>query len=361
MPVPVKPKSLTVLLAGGGTLGSVSPLLAVIERARQQKRPWTFTFVGTRSGPERQLLEPFDVSYRPITGAKLRRYFSWHNGLLPFTLARAIGESIRILKKVKPDVVLAAGSFVAVPVAWAARMLHIPMVIYQMDVRPGLANRLIARVATHIVVAFRHHIYTFNRDKTTAIGMIARPSVLRARRAESLETLGLSTDRPVVLIVGGGTGAKALNHKVAAVAQQLTKRAQIIHITGAGKELPVTAPHYHQYAFLGELMPAALAAADVVVTRGGLATISELTALGKPSLIIPMPESHQEENAEFLRRHNAAAVLSQQGLTPQQLAKAIERLVTDFKLQKLFHENIKKLYEPDGLDHLLTIIDTTAR
>lgn len=356
-----KSKKINVLLAGGGTLGSVAPLLAIVEKARQDHLPWTFSFVGTKHGPESRLIsEQHGIPYTAIAEAKLRRYFSWRNSIMPLALGAAFWQAVRAIRRHRPAVIVAAGSFVAVPVLWAAKFLRVPSVIYQMDIQPGLANRLMAPIATQIVVAFRHHVYAFERSKTTAIGLLVRPSILKARHAAALTVFGLSDAKPTLLVVGGGTGARMLNQKVEQSLDILTKHIQIIHITGTQKGNARMAKDYYQFDFLGQQMADALAAADVVVARGGLATMSELAALGKPSLIIPLPDSHQEQNAEFLRRHNAAAILSQKGLSVEQFTKAIIRLVEDHHLRKVFSENIKKLYEKDGLDRLIGIINGLA-
>lgn len=349
-----------VLLTGGGTLGSVTPLLAVAEYTQKRGWLWQFTFVGTRRGPERELVRQYQVPFVTIVEVKWRRYFDWRNFVTPFAFVVALCQALWLVRKFQPDVVVGAGGFVSVPLVLAARLHGRPAIIYQLDVHVGLTNRLLAPLAQRIAVAFRHHLYQFDRAKAALVGLIARPGVRAGSREHARVVLGVDSRRPVILVLGGGTGATAINQKVKQSLPQLVVDYQLIHLTGRGKSFAANASHYHQFQFLTDTMSEALAAADVVVCRAGLATIAELSALGKVSLIIPLPDSSQKANAEFLSRHAAAAVLAQETWSTQQFVDVIKRLLTDQALRQQLQRNIKKLYDENGLARFVELIKEGA-
>lgn len=327
---------MTILFTGGGTMGSVTPLLATAERLTQHE----LHFVGTRRGPEGAVIRERGNEFTAIMSAKFRRYISPWQLLVPFQLLVAMWQSWRVLRRVKPDVIVGAGSFVDVPVVWVGRLLRIPCIIHQQDVQPGLAITLMAPFASTITVAFEESLHDFPRAE-----WIGNP-VRDLTPTTSAFTLDKSV--PTVMIMGGGTGAQAINELVTS---ELCESANVIHVTGharEGKMEHIDHPRYHKREFLGEEMKEALQKADVVVSRAGLGSITELAALHKPSIIIPMPQSHQERNAQLLTQEGAAIVLDQHALTPDTFRDTIVQLIEDSNRQEQLRTAIGALMPEDA-------------
>ncbi|HBF66909.1 MAG TPA: hypothetical protein DDW36_00605 [Candidatus Magasanikbacteria bacterium] len=295
-----------ILFSGGITLGPVAPLLSVAHKLQKKYPDWVFHFVGTRCGIERAVVEKEGLIYHAIPSAKLRRYMSIHTLLDFFNFACALVVALFLLLRIRPQVLISAGSSVSVPLHWIARVLHMPTLIHQQDVKPGLANRLMKHGATRITVACPESVRFFNADKTVCIGNPVREE-LKAEPVYARATLKLEENVPVILFMGGGTGALHINRLVEKLLPQLTPVAQVIHLTGKDKSNIPPQAHYRSYDFLdAEGMRLMYAAADVVVTRAGFSTITELSYLGKAAVLIPIPGSHQEANARYCEEHGAA-------------------------------------------------------
>ncbi|HZK66387.1 MAG TPA: undecaprenyldiphospho-muramoylpentapeptide beta-N-acetylglucosaminyltransferase [Chloroflexota bacterium] len=322
--------TLRVLLAGGGSGGSSAPVLAVAQELRRRGE-CEFLYVGTSTGPERELVESLHIPFRSVSAGKLRRYWDVQNLLDLIRIPLGLAEAVAVVRGFRPQVAFAAGGFAAVPPLLAANLLGVPTVVHQQDVEPGLANRILAPFATRITVTFPSSLSHFPRHKTRMTGNPVREEVLKASPGEAGSLFGLEPGIPLVLATGGGTGAVGLNQLVAGAAPSLTPTTQLLHITGRGKSMPAPAagPRYRQLEFLAEGMGHALAASTLVVSRAGLSTLTELAALGKPSILIPMPGSHQNANAALFAREGAALLLREAELDSERLAGTILGLMAD--------------------------------
>lgn len=318
-----------VLFSGGGTLGPVTPLLAVAAEIRRRQPDTVLTWFGTKTGPERALVEAAGIKFVAIPSGKLRRYASGSNILDVFRIAAGCFAAFWLLLRDRPNVIVSAGGFVAVPVVWAGWLLRIPSHIHQMDVRPGLANRLCQPFARSISVSLEKSLADFPKKKTVWTGNPVRPELLTGSRAEAEKIFYLDAGVPTVLALGGGTGSSALNALVKGASHFTQRTCQIIHLSGKGKKDVHVAIRYHQLEFLAADMRHALAAADVVVARAGMGSLTELAALGKPAIIVPIPKSHQEDNARYFAARGAAIFLDEPSLTPERLAAEIKSLLTD--------------------------------
>jgi UDP-N-acetylglucosamine--N-acetylmuramyl-(pentapeptide) pyrophosphoryl-undecaprenol N-acetylglucosamine transferase len=337
-----------ILFSGGGTLGSVSPLLAVADRLRADGHQ--LAFVGTAGGPERAVVEAAGISFSSLTAPKLRRYFSFRHLLIPFELGFGLCQAARLLRRLKPAVIVSAGGFVSVPLVWVGRWRRIPAVVHQQDLEPGLANRLMAKAAARITVAFEESRAGFARfaEKVVWTGNPVRSLT------PTTTTLSIDSAFPTVFVTGGGTGAQAIN---ALVTPALCERANVIHLTGRGRAVhDFTHPRYLAREFLGAEMAEAFAKADLVVARAGLGTISELAALGKAAMIIPMPDSHQQRNADLLARHQAAVVVDQATLTPENFTAQVLALLADRGRRAALGQAIHALAQPDAGERFVQAI-----
>lgn len=346
--------SARILLAGGGSGGSATPVLAVAQALRRRQADCEFLYVGTREGPERALAEAQNLPFAGVSSGKLRRYWDTRNLTDPIRIVRGLAESSALVRQFRPTVAFAAGGFAAVPPMIAARMFGALTLIHQQDVEPGLANRLLVPFASRITVSLETSLAHFPRGRTEVTGNPVRQEVLHAQPDEALRALGLDADLPIVVITGGGTGALSLNRIAAAAAPTLVDRAQVVHLTGRGRGVSslTSSPRYRQIEFLVAEMPHLLAAATLVVSRAGLGTLTELAALGKPSIIIPMPGSHQWANAHAFSRLGAIEVVDQLVATPDSLSAHILGLLDDEPRRTLLGRAIAASMPRDAADRI---------
>ncbi|HTM68976.1 MAG TPA: UDP-N-acetylglucosamine--N-acetylmuramyl-(pentapeptide) pyrophosphoryl-undecaprenol N-acetylglucosamine transferase [Candidatus Binatia bacterium] len=351
-----------IVFAGGGTLGPVTPLLAVIREARAAEPAATFAWIGTEGGPEERLVAEAGVPFHAISAGKLRRYFSWRNLTDPFRVVGGFFASRALLRKLRADAVVSAGGFVAVPVAWAARSLGIPVHVHQQDVRPGLANRLSLPASSTMSVALESSLADFARRRPVWTGNPVRPELSGGSPAEAARIFGLEQGLPTVLIMGGGTGAAGLNKLVWGSLPSLLARTQIIHVAGPGKTDPsVAAMRYRQYELLTAELPHAYAAADLVVTRAGMGALTELAALGKPAIIVPMPGSHQEDNARAFEAGAGATVLDERRVATEAFAAAVIGLAGDESRLEAAAEGMRRMHKPGAAAAIAAMVLEAAR
>jgi UDP-N-acetylglucosamine--N-acetylmuramyl-(pentapeptide) pyrophosphoryl-undecaprenol N-acetylglucosamine transferase len=352
-----------IVLAGGGTMGPVSALFAIAESIQKQEAGFNFLLIGTSYGPESMVASKFNIKFKSIITAKLRRYWTLSNLFIPFQLIIGFVQSFFILLNNRPKAVIGAGGFTQVPVMYAAWFMRIPVFIHQQDVLVTLSNTLCSIIAKKITVTFEHSLRDFSsgngvfqkkEDKLLWTGNPFRESILHGDRLTAQKYFKLSPEIPTILILGGSSGAKGINDLVFESLPLLLGFCQVIHATGKDAYIDYKNSQYHPYSFI-DRMDLAYQAADIVVSRAGLSTITELSALKKVSIIIPMPDTHQEFNASLLWQSKAAAVYDQTQLTPEDFSKRIRELMHDARLQNLFKNNIHKLM-PSGADEKIAKI-----
>ena len=337
-------------------MGSVSPLVAVYEECKKDDQKSEFLFLGTAFGPEKVAVESYRMPFQVISSGKWRRYFDWQNLTDLFRLAKGFFQSVGHIMKFKPDVVFIAGAFVGVPVAYAAWMMRVPVIIHQQDIIPGLANKLMAKVAAKVTVSFEISLKDFDPRKTVLTGNPVRREFHSCDVVRSKEFFDLVDDLPTVLMMGGGTGAATLNGIMQKAVPELVKFCQVIHITGRGKHNDFEATNYHQFEFLTTEMSDAICAADLVVNRAGLSTLSELIVMAKPTILVPMPDSHQEFNAQYFQKHNAVVNLSQKSLTSELLVSQIHDLLQNDGKRESLSSAISGMMGRDGAGEVVKLL-----
>ena len=337
-----------IICTGGGTLGSVTPLLAVINELKG-RGDFEFEWWGTSDGPEVKIVKDLGINYKIIAAGKLRRYLSMENFKDLGRIVWGFAESLWNFGLAKPAAVLTAGGYVAVPVGYAAYFYDVPLFVHQEDIKPGLANKLLAPIADVITVSFKKSMQDYPSAKTKFVGNPVRSEFLSPPTQEAAQhKLNLAAGKTTILIMGGGTGSEFLNELVKKVLPDLLSKYQIIHLTGLGKNSDYQSlPNYRVEAITTTIIYHMMAA-DVVISRAGLATISELSALGKPALIIPLFGTHQEANAEYLNKEQAAVVISQPDLTPETLVATLDRLLNSPAQLATLSKNIYSLMPKDS-------------
>jgi UDP-N-acetylglucosamine--N-acetylmuramyl-(pentapeptide) pyrophosphoryl-undecaprenol N-acetylglucosamine transferase len=354
-----------IILAAGGTGGSVTPILAVAQEIKRIKPETEFLFVGTAKGPEKIMVSDFGMPFTSIPAAKFRRYFSLKNLLDVPVFAAALFSAWKLVRKFKPDLVFGTGSFVQVPVCWVAKLYGIKIIIHQQDSIIGLANKMVSPAADLITTAFEKTAKEFYsgesphsnwKRRVEWTGNPFRREILTESSIDS-QYFDLHNELPVLLILGGASGAAQINEVVAKCLPELLKSHQVIHQTGKGKKIAFTHPDYHQYELIGfDKYVVALKMADIVLARAGLSTITELSALKKISIIVPMPKSHQEANGEILKQNSAAVVLNEQEFDPDNLVRVVNSLKFNPKRRELLSKNISNIMPHDGAERIAKLI-----
>jgi len=337
-------------MTGGGTLGPVTPLIAISD-ALSQVDPWgKIVWVGTPEGPEGELLENLGHDFISLKTAKLPRQIKLSTLTVPFVLGRSYWQARKIIKNEKPDLVMSAGGYSSVPLVWAAWSMKIPTWIHQLDVRPGLANKLMAPAASRITTSWKQSLDAFPKSKTKWIGTPVRANLQDLSREQGVRSWGVNPDLPTILILGGGTGATWINTAMKQIGPDLVEKANLIHQVGKGKldpELKAIGLNYQVHEFIFN-MDKAYAAADLVISRAGMGTISELAFLSKPAIIIPIPDNQQEENTAILSKKKGAIVF-EQSQPIEELEQEILNLLKHSKQRQQLGKNLHNLLPTEGV------------
>ncbi len=304
-----------ILFAGGGSLGPVTPLIATARALARLEKTVEFAWIGTPTGPEQALAEAEGMSFSSLPVVKLQRYPSIKWLTLPFDWIRVRGLAGKKLDELKPDAVVSVGGFTATPVFIEAAKRGIPCIMHQLDLRPGLSNRRVARLCSSVTTSFEYERPPFGQ--WVADEPIASPTRFdRANlptRTAAAKHFGLDPKKSITLIVGGGTGAQALNEHVARTLDQWLKQTQILHLTGKGKSKGLKERMgYVVRELLVDDMDHAYAAADLAVSRAGFASLAEMTSrLMIPTIAVPLPGTEQEENALAFEERGGLIVVEQ--------------------------------------------------
>lgn len=359
-----------IILSGGGTGGSVTPLLA-IARELFKNQESDLLFIGSENGPESELIYEFqkefpELRFKTFLSGKLRRYFSWSNFTDLFKIVLAFFKYFSLLREEKPDLIISAGSFVSVPLVWAAAIKNIPILIHQQDIRPGLANKLMAPFAKIITVSFEKSLSDYGA-KAVWTGNPA--VVLNTKNNEIVSNefrkkYKLENHLPFVLIVGGGTGARAINELTVNSLEALTEFCEVVHVTGKGKLLENNFHNslYHSFDFLPHQdLLNLMSMAELVVSRAGLGFLTELSVLEKASIIIPIPNSHQEDNAVIFKSAQAAVVLDQLSLSSIRFTAEIKNVLFNKELKFNLKKEIGKIMKQGAAQEICQIIKSLGK
>jgi len=381
-----------IVAAGGGSGGHVTPVLAVLHTLKQHDKQLEVCFVtDSKFGDQAEDLMKhgnMNVVVKRIHAGKFRRYHTvsiWRQLADLPTLFRNIRDvfvtlvgfcqSIWLLASYKPDVVFTKGGFVCVPLGLAAKLLGIPLVIHDSDAHPGLANRILSRWATTIATGSPVEHYPYPREKTHYVGIPVNPTfapVDEAQQRQLKAALGFhDLTKPLIVVTGGGLGARTINRAVVSIAPQLVDRVAMYHITGTGAyaEVMAHAPElidYHIVPFVSTGMAPVLGAADIVVSRVGATTMQELAALAKAVVMVPNPYltgGHQLKNASVYEQAHAAVTVDEQELerNPLVLRKALEGLLDDPEHRKALGNALHAFARPDAaIDMAALIVDAAT-
>ncbi|MGF7048979.1 UDP-N-acetylglucosamine--N-acetylmuramyl-(pentapeptide) pyrophosphoryl-undecaprenol N-acetylglucosamine transferase [Paenibacillus sp. DS2015] len=350
-----------ILFTGGGSAGHVTVNMALIPKFTELG--WNIAYMGSKKGIEAELIQPFDnVEYYGISTGKLRRYLNIENFKDPFRIIKGVFEAYSLIRKIKPDVVFSKGGFVSVPVVIGAKLNHVPIVIHESDITPGLANRIALPLATKVCVTFPETLNELKSDKAIYVGSIIRDDLRSGDTAKGLSFLTFTSSKPVMLIMGGSLGSKRINGIVRGNLDHLLTQFQIVHICGKNQIDPsIEREGYQQYEYLHDELTDVIAAAHIVVTRAGSNSIFEFLALHKPMLLIPLSRAasrgDQILNAHSFRKAGYAEVLEEETLTDESFIDAVELLTSR---RDEIAQNMANYNGENTINQVMEMIQNTA-
>ncbi|MEI7690663.1 MAG: undecaprenyldiphospho-muramoylpentapeptide beta-N-acetylglucosaminyltransferase [bacterium] len=341
-----------IIVSGGGTGGHISPVLAVIKELQLRDSSIEILYIGSTDGLESKIIPQTGINFRSIPCGKFRRYH--HNQILnfvdPTTIFKnvkdmfkylaGIQEAKKIIKEYDPDVIFTKGGYVSLPVGKAAISLDYPLVIHESDSVLGMSNRMLAKHADKVCVAYPLNAYKENHfDNLVYTGNPIRDDIKEGSRDRAIKEFDLDKNVPVIMIIGGSQGSYIINKLIADSWPKLLSKYQVIHVSGerdydwllykSQKIDSTVKKNYHLYNFLSGDLKDAYSASDLVISRAGNNVIAELAALSKPTILIPLSTSannHQIVNAQILSQAGAALLMFQEHLTPTKLIRQLELL-----------------------------------
>ena len=344
-----------IVLTGGGTAGHVPPHLALLPSLKE--RGYEIRYIGSYNGIERKLIENAKIHYDGISSGKLRRYFDLKNFSDPFRVLKGYGEALRLIKEFHPDVVFSKGGFVAVPVVLAARHYKIPTIIHESDMTPGLANKICIPSAARVCCNFPETLSYLPKEKAVLTGSPIRKELLEGDRLTGLNYSGLSSDQPVILVIGGSLGSVIVNNAVRKLLPQLLEQFQIIHICGKGNldESLNGQRGYVQYEYVDAPLRHFFAVADLILSRAGANSICEILALRKPNILVPLSAAasrgDQILNARSFEKQGFSRVLEEEQMTDENLFNVIQ---DTFRRR---HQYISAMEQSNLSDAVSTVMD----
>ncbi len=364
----MKPK---ILITGGGTSGHISPALALVEALRQLEPEAQFLYIGSKNGLERGLAEAQQIPFAAISTGKLRRYLSFENLIDQTRIPIGIGQSLTQIRRFRPDVVVATGGYVAVPPVLAAAMLRVPILIHEQTVQIGLANRINARFASKIALSWAGALESLApkyRAKAWLAGNPVRAAIFGGDGENARQFFGLSDENlPTIYVTGGSLGARIINRAVEEALPELLQSARIIHqcgqqpasdeqdfdrLTRAAALLPAELrARYALTRFVKSEINDVFALADLVVSRAGASTVTELCALGKAALYVPLVPTggdEQTKNARMCEQIGAAQILLQSEISGTTLLEKVRNLLADGARLERMGLAAKTLAKPDA-------------
>lgn len=351
-----------IVLTGGGTAGHVTPNIALLPELK--KEGYEVFYIGSHNGIEKKLIEEYGIPYYGISSGKLRRYFDLKNFTDPFRVIKGLFDARKIMKELKPDIVFSKGGFVSVPVVIAAKQCHVPAIIHESDMTPGLANKLAIPSASKVCCNFPETVKYLPEGKAVLTGSPIRQELFSGNREKGLRFCGFGTDKPVLMIMGGSLGSVAINTAVRHILPELLKTYQVVHLCGKGNLAPELegTKGYVQYEYIKKELNDLMAAADIVISRAGANAICELLALEKPTILIPLPASSsrgdQILNAQSFEKQGYSYLLREEDVTDESLKAAVDQV---FEHRSEYISAMRKSPMNEAIEIIINLINSEAK
>lgn len=347
-----------IVLTGGGTAGHVTPNIALLPSL--QEAGYEITYVGSYDGIEKRLIADFDIPYVGISTGKFRRYLDPKNLTDPFRVMKGFVQAKKFLKEYQPDVLFSKGGFVSVPVVRAAASLHIPCIIHESDMTPGLANKLCIPVAKNVCCNFPETLKLLPENKAVLTGSPIREELSRGDKLAGLNMCGFTANKPVIMVIGGSLGAANVNKAVREALPGLLEDFQVVHLCGKDKmdNLLLTTPGYKQFEYIKAELKDLFAMADLVISRAGANAICELLALKKPNILIPLPAASsrgdQLLNAQSFEAQGFSIVINEDDLTTNLLIDKVHELYFN---RQTYMETMSNSTQLDSIKTIMKLIE----
>lgn len=349
-----------IILTGGGTAGHVTPNIALLPALK--KEGFEVEYIGAENGMEKGLIEKTGIPYHGVSTGKLRRQLNAKNIKNNFSdifkVISGAGQAKRLIKEIKPDVVFSKGGFVSVPVVLGAALNHVPVIIHESDITPGLANKISMPFADTVCTSFPETV-NYVGKKGVCTGTPIREELFTGGRNEGLKMCGFDGAKPVILMMGGSQGSVKINKCLRAALDGILKDFCVIHLCGKGNadESLKNKEGYFQLEYASDELKDLFAATDIVISRAGSNAINEFAALKKPSLLIPLPardsRGDQLLNAESFKKQGFSTVLEEDTMTSESLAIAVRELYKD---RWKYIDNMNKSVSANGIEAVMNII-----
>ncbi len=351
-----------IVLTGGGTAGHVTPNMALIPNL--QEAGYDIQYIGSYDGIEKDLITGIDIPYHSISSGKLRRYFDVKNFTDPFKVMKGYLQASKLLKQLKPDIVFSKGGFVSVPVVLAAKHRHIPCIIHESDMTPGLANKLAIPSATKVCCNFPETLKYLPNGKAVLTGSPIRQELFQGNKERGLSFCGFTSDKPVILVIGGSLGAVAVNSAVRESLDELLKHFQIIHLCGKGKVEPSLQQKqgYVQFEYIKKELSDLFACTDLMISRAGANAICEILSLRKPNILIPLSAAasrgDQILNARSFEKQGYSFVIEEESLTKESLVQAVQ---TVYENRDSYVDAMNKSELADPIQTIMGLIEENRK
>ena len=355
----------TVLVAGAGSAGHVSPMLAVARALTERYEGVRVVALGTKVGLEADLVPAAGFELLTIEKVPFPRRPNAAALQFPREFGRGLGDVRRFIRTEHVDAIAGFGGYVCPPAYLAGRHAKLPLVVHEANKRPGMANRLGVRLGARAMTAFDMSGTSGPFSQAEWVGMPKRPEIAHldreAKRAEARESFGLDPDKPTLLVTGGSLGAQRLNETlIAAMGPLEGLGVQILHVTGKGKQIPTRGKHYVQVEYV-DGMEGAYAAADFAVTRSGAGTVCELAAVGLPALFVPLPIGNGEQalNGADMVAAGGARMIKDALLTPELLVETVGECLLDTEVRGRMEKAALALGKRDAAEKVADRIAAT--
>ena len=353
-----------VLLSGGGTGGHVYPAIAIANKIKEENPDAEILFVGTEKGIESEIIPKYGYELKTVTVQGFKRKIDLDNVKRVFKLFKGLEESRKVVKKFKPDIVIGTGGYVSGPVLFNAAMSKVPTVVHEQNSFPGVTNKILAKMVTTVLTSFEDSHQRFpegTREKLVLTGNPVRKEILVARKSIARRNLGITEDKKMVLCYGGSGGSRKINEAMKLVVKNMVKD-DVAFIFATGKSYydefmnsieDLNLKPYQRVVPYLEDMANALAASDLVIGSAGAISLAEITALGKPSIIIPKAytaENHQEYNAKSIEKQGAGIAILERNLTDISLNDAVIKLLGNKEELLEMANKSKEIGKPEAID-----------
>ncbi len=359
-----------LMITGGGTAGHTSPAVAILEEIQKRDAALEVVWVGRRGNVEERVCKALSIPFRSVAVRGWPRAGLLGRIRVLMQLGVGAAQALLHLRRFRPQVVLGVGGYVSLPIVWIAQRLGIPTVLHEQNKWLGLANRLLAPRATTLLLSFPETAGDFARERAVVVGNPVRAGFLSPPDpAAACARLGIDPGLPTVLVVGGSQGARTLNEAMRGLLDGVELNGtQFIWMTGksglddARRVAAQTRIKVHCFAFIDD-MPAACAAASLIVSRAGASSTAEIAAMGKPSILVPYPhatDNHQEANARAFEDAGAAVVILDGDCTGERLSGIVSELLGDAPRLERMGEAARGLAKPAAVESIVASVFSAA-